>query len=100
MVPGGVVVTLESYYFREFEPRRGESSNLFAKKKKRINCWERLAWVSTIRRESTREELKSSRDKNARHEPYRVGGKKSLLCDPGSELRIGGREEKKGEDYP
>ena len=24
--------------------------------------------------------------------------KKSLLCDPGSELRLGGREKKKGED--
>ena len=23
---------------------------------------------------------------------------KSLLCDPGSELRLGGREKKKGED--
>ena len=26
------------------------------------------------------------------------GGEKSLLCDPGSELRLGGREKKKGED--
>ena len=25
------------------------------------------------------------------------GGEKSLLCDPGSELRLGGREEMKGE---
>ena len=42
---------------REFESRRGEILNVFAKiNKKRINCWERLAWVSTIRRESTRED--------------------------------------------
>ena len=26
------------------------------------------------------------------------GGEKSLLCDPGSELRLGGREKKKGND--
>ena len=25
-------------------------------------------------------------------------GEKSLLCDPGSELQLGGREKKKGED--
>ena len=56
---------------REFESRRGEISNLFAKKRKKkkgstaesayISC------VSTTRREPTREELKSSRDKNVRH---------------------------------
>ena len=39
-----------------------------------------------------KKELKSSRYKNARHEPYWVGGEKSLLCDPGSELRLGGKE--------
>ena len=32
-------------------------------------------------------ELKSSGDKNARHEPYWGGGEKSLLCDPGSEKK-------------
>ena len=44
---------------REFESRRSEILNMFQQKKKwkkRINCWERLAWVSAIRRESTREE--------------------------------------------
>ena len=41
-----------------------------------------------------KKELKSSRDKNARHEPQWVGGEKSLLCDPGSELRLGGREQR------
>ena len=41
---------------REFESRRDEILNLLAKIWKRSNCWERLAWVSTIRRESTREE--------------------------------------------
>ena len=49
--------------------RPRESSPLLITK-----SWERLAaWVSTTRRESTREEskswMKSSRDKNARHEP-------------------------------
>ena len=39
--------------------------------------------------------MKSSRDKNARHEPKWVGGEKSLLCDPGSELRLGGRENRR-----
>ena len=42
-----------------------------------------------------KKELKSSRDKNARHEPLWVGGEKSLLCDPGSELRQGGRENRR-----
>ena len=28
----------------------------------------------------------------------REAGEKSLLCDPGSEVRLGGREKKKGED--
>ena len=43
--------------------------------------------------------FESSRDKNeiARAVVGR-GGEKSLLCDPGSELRLGGREKKKGED--
>ena len=40
----------------EFESRRAETLNLFRKKKKIINCLERLAWVSTIRRESAGEE--------------------------------------------
>ena len=43
---------------REFESRRGEISNILAKKKGRKrkdhSCSERQAWVSTIRRESTR----------------------------------------------
>ena len=38
-----------------------------------------------------KKELKFSRDTNARHEPSCGGGEKSLLCDPGSELRLGGR---------
>ena len=33
--------------------------------------------------------------KNARHEPWWAGGKKNLLCDPGSELRLGGREKRR-----
>ena len=45
-----------------------------------------------------KKELKSSRDKNARHEPYWGGGRgeKRLLCDPaGSELRLDGREKRR-----
>ena len=46
----------------EFESRRGDIilyiiANLFARMKKGISCWERLAWVGAIRRESTREEI-------------------------------------------
>ena len=37
--------------------QRGSRMPSSAWKKKRINCWERQAWVSTIWRESTREEL-------------------------------------------
>ena len=58
---------------------------------------------NSVRRESTREEKKGlesyADDKNARHEQgtnkartVAGRGKKSLLCDPGSELRLGGRE--------
>ena len=41
---------------REFESRRGEILNIFAKIKKDQLLRERLAWVGTIGRESTREE--------------------------------------------
>ena len=81
---------------REFESPRGEILNL-SEKTQRINCRERIAWVSTIRRESTREERAgSSRDKNARHEPYWVGGEESLLYDRESDLRPGERERIEG----
>ena len=40
----------------EFESRRGEILNLFAKIKEDQLLRERLAWVGTIRLESTREE--------------------------------------------
>ena len=57
----------------EFESRRGEilKKKCQKKKEKRMNRLERLliAWLDTIRREPTREELKSPRDKNARHKP-------------------------------
>ena len=56
--PSGVVVALGCYYrvgpwvrippWREFE-------FIYFFQNKKMNCWERLAWVSTIRRESTRE---------------------------------------------
>ena len=40
--------------------------------------------------------MKSSRDKKkTRHEPEGGGGEKSLLRDPGSELRLGGRENRR-----
>ena len=71
------------------------------KKKKKSSTAESASINSVGRHNSTRVdegriELKSSRDKNARHEPWWGRGEKSLLCDPGSELRlfikIGGRE--------
>ena len=43
-----------------------------------------------------KKELKSFRDKKCKART--VVGRKSLLCDPGSELRLGGRENRKGED--
>lgn len=59
-------------------------------------CRERfIAWVHTIRRESTGENC-VSRNKN--EGAYRCGTEeKSLLSDPGSELRLGkqGEERKK-----
>ena len=89
-------IPVHTVLVREFESRRGEMLNLFAKKKKKDQQLLRApsVWASTIRRESPREELKSSREKNARHEPQWVGGK-SLLCDSGSELRLGGRENRR-----
>ena len=36
--------------------------------------------------------------KNVMHEPWSGGGEQSLLCDPGSQWRLGEREKKKGED--
>ena len=41
---------------REFESRRDEILNLFAKIQKKNQLLRAPAWVSTIRRESTREE--------------------------------------------
>ena len=53
-------------------------------------------WVSTIRRESTREErAETLAIKNARYKPQWIGGEKSLLCDPGSELQLGERIEER-----
>ena len=49
-------------------------------------------------------ELKSPRDQTARHDckartVVGRGGEKRLLCDPRSESRLGGREQKKGHDH-
>ena len=42
----------------DFESRRGDILNLFAKKKEKESiCLERLAWVGTMRCVSTREEI-------------------------------------------
>ena len=46
---------------------------------------------SSTRIDKERNSLKSSRDGNARHEPQWVRGKESLLCDPRSRFRLGGR---------
>ena len=54
-----------------------------------------------VRHNSTRVDegmnvLKSSRDKSARCErTVAVKGEKSLLCDPVSELRLGGRQKRR-----
>ena len=83
-------------------PVVGEILNLVAKKKKDLTVAESayVAWVSTRFDASRRgkKELKCSRDKNARHEPAVGRGERSLLCDPGSELLLGGRRNKKGEN--
>ena len=39
----------------EFEPRRGDILIFFSVQEKMIKCWERLALIDTIRRESSRE---------------------------------------------
>ena len=64
---------------REIESRLGEILKLFYKKMTKTFAKKKeakdqllsapMAWVGIIRRASTREELKSSRDKNARHGP-------------------------------
>ena len=59
---------------REFESRRGEILNLFAKKKRRKRKGSTAESASSVgKHNSTRvdegRKLKSSRDKNARHEP-------------------------------
>ena len=71
--------------------------NLFAKIKKDqlLRAPSAGKHSSTRVDEGGKKELKSSRDKNARHEPLWDGGEKSLLCDPGSELRLGGRENRR-----
>ena len=51
----------------ELESRRGEIVSLFAKGKKQLLKAPTVAWVGTIRQ--GKKELKSSRDKKARHEP-------------------------------
>ena len=55
-----------------------------------------LAWVGTIRRESTREERAEifSRQQCKARTVVGRGGKR-LLCDPGSELRLGGRDNRR-----
>ena len=54
------------------------------------NCRERLiAWVSRIDASRLgKKVLNSSRDKNEKARTVVGRGEKSLLCDPGSELRL------------
>ena len=65
-----LILILLMVLVREFESRRGEILNLFAKKKNQL-----LRAPSVGKHNSTRasrrgkKELKSSRDKNAGHEP-------------------------------
>ena len=76
--PGGLVVTLECFnyilliaFILEFESHRGDILHSNTKKKKGINCRERLARVGASRRESTSEErAQPSSRRNARHSPY------------------------------
>ena len=56
-------------------------------------------WVSTIRRETTREELKSCRDKKRKARTVVGRGAEepapAVVRDPGSEVRLGGRENRR-----
>ena len=92
-----------------FQSQRGQILNLFAKIRERINCWERLARVGTIRRESRREEQAEVLSRKKKIEGKiegtiegKIEGTKraeeggeeaAIMCDPGSELRLyeGGR---------
>ena len=62
-------------------------------------------YTYTIRHESTREELKSPRDKKCKARTVEGRGEEEpVVCDPGSELRLGGRENRRniiinGMDY-
>ena len=79
---------------REFESRRGEILNLFAKIKKKDQL---LRAPSVGKRNSTRvDERRKSWNLLAikcKGRTSWVGSEKSLLCDPGSELRLGGKGE-------
>lgn len=82
-MPGDQVSARRAFYFSNKANRR-----------------ERLrAWVSAIRRESTREEaLNTLLAKTRMRVPYWEGGDfEGLPCDPGSELRLGGKERVKEE---
>ena len=83
---------------REFESRRGEVLIYLQQQKKRKED-QLLRAPSVSKHNSTRvDEGKKSWNrlaiKNARHEPH-WGGGKSLLRDPGSELRLGGRDNRR-----
>ena len=75
----------------EFESRRGEILNLLAKKRKKEKKKDQVLKARSVGKYNSTpvdEGTKGwnlSRDKMARHEPYRGGGGKKLLCDPGSE---------------
>ena len=68
------------------------------KQKKKKGSTAESAWRGQTQFDASRrgkKELKASRDKNASYEPQWVGAKKRLLCDPGPELRLGGRDNRR-----
>ena len=87
-------------FVREFESRRGRDFEFICKNRQKGSLLLRVP--SEGKHKSTRvrrgkKELKSSRDKNARHEPWWWGVERARY-DPGSELRLltGGREKNEG----
>ena len=94
--PDSLVVTLECHYkivvlFLEFESRRVEILDIFAKiKKDQLPRVPSVGRLNSTRVDEGRKSWKSSRDKNAKARTVvGRGGEKSLRCDPGSEVRLG-----------
>ena len=99
--PGGLVVTLECYY-RVGQwvriPLQVLRLMIYLQKKRRINCWERLSWVSTVRHESTREERAEIFSRSNRKARTVVGrGEEEPAMWPRIWVTTG-REKEKGEE--